>query len=542
MEILNVKNLSFKYPMNELNTLKNVSFSLEKGDFAVLCGQTGSGKTTLLRTLKPSLCPRGEKSGEIIFENNSLFDAEKSVEFKIGFVMQNPEQQIVTDKVYHELAFALENKNTPKNEIGRRIAETAQFFGIADLFDENTHVLSGGQKQILNLAAVSVMQPDLIILDEPTAQLDPVAAVDFITVLKKLNTEMGITVLISEHRLEELLGIANKLIVLENGEIKVCDEVKKAVKDLSPEDRIIEYMPAPVRLFKSVKSESECPLNVNDGKSFIENNFKNEINTFPVEEKPKSKDKAVELKNVFFRYSKESPDVLCDLSLTVYKNEIFSVLGSNGSGKTTALNCISGLLKPYSGKIKIFNKKIREYKNNSLYINCLSMMPQDIGTVFLKNTVREELEEVGALKNDLPFDLSCLYDRHPYDISGGEQQLLALAKALSSKPELLILDEPTKGLDNCFKKQFASVLESLKENGVTVVIVTHDVEFASDVSDRCAFLFRGRVVSEEASHKFFESNSFYTTPASRMTRGYYDRVISVEEAVEMIIKNGGERV
>ncbi len=539
MEILNVENLTFSYPLNEHNTLSSVSFSLEKGDFAVLCGQTGSGKTTLLRMLKPSLCPRGERSGKVSFYGTDLYE-NKTNEKKIGFVMQNPEQQIVTDKVYHELAFALENQNLPNNEISRRIAEAAQFFGIFDIFEENTDILSGGQKQLLNLASVSVMQPDLLILDEPTAQLDPVAAAEFMTVLKKLNTEMGITVLISEHRLDDLLSLCNKLIVVDSVEITVCDETSNAIRNINKDDKIIEYMPATVRLYKSVKTDSDCPLTVNDGRRFLERNFSNGIREYKTDETVSVGNKAVEINDLYFRYSKDESDVLSGLNLTVYENEIFSILGANGSGKTTALSCIAGLIKPYSGKVKVFGKKVSEYKNNSLYINCVTLLPQDIGTVFLKNTVKEELDEVKATLDGFPFDLSGLLDRHPYDLSGGEQQLVALAKVLASKPKILILDEPTKGLDNCFKKIYASVLKQLKNDGVTIIAVTHDVEFAAMISDRCAFLFRGRAVSVDNTHSFFTKNSFYTTCADRMARGFYDGVVSVEEIVEMIGLNGGE--
>lgn len=541
MEILNVKNMSFKYPLNEKNTLEDVCLSLDKGDFALLCGQTGSGKTTLLRALKPSLCLRGELGGEITFLGFSLYENRKENEKKIGFVMQNPEQQIVTDKVYHELAFALENMNIPKNEINRRISETAQFFGISDLFEENTHILSGGQKQLLNLAAVSVMQPDLLILDEPTAQLDPIAAVEFITVLKKLNTEMGTTVLISEHRTDELMSLCNKLFVLEDGRITVSGKPSQAVMDIKKNDKILEYMPSTVRLFKSVKSECECPLTVNEGKRFLEAEFKNDIGTYKKESAVSSREKAIEVKDVFFKYSKQGKDVLNGLSFSVGEGEIYSILGANGSGKTTALNCIAGLIKPYSGKIRVFNKRISDYKNNSLYINCISVLPQDIGTVFLKNTVREELKEVNASFDMIPYDLSYLADTHPYDLSGGEQQLVALIKVLSKKPRILVLDEPTKGLDNSFKRIYGSVLKQLKKDGVTVIVVTHDTEFAAEVSDRCAFLFRGRVVSEDFVHTFFTKNSFYTTPASRMAKGFYDGVVTVDEIVEMIVRNGGER-
>jgi energy-coupling factor transport system ATP-binding protein len=540
MEILSVKNLTFKYPLCESNTLSSVSFSLEKGDFAVLCGPTGSGKTTLLRLLKPALSPNGSRSGEVLFDSLDIYDNDGFCESKIGFVMQNPEQQIVTDKVWHELAFALENKNLSKSEINRRIAEAAQFFSLTDLFEADTDTLSGGQKQLLNLASVAVMQPELIILDEPTAQLDPVASSEFITVLKKLNDELGITVLISEHSLDELLPVSKKLIVLGDGEITSFGQTAETVGTLDKSTKATELMPSSVRLFSHLSAGGKCPLTVNESRAFLQSNYKNDIKALQEKQIDRSDNKAVEFKNVSFRFTKNGCDILCDLSFDVSENEIFCILGANGSGKTTALRCAAGFLKPYTGKISIFGKRVNEYRNNSLFDGCISVVPQDIGTVFLRNTVREELQDAYSDGESLPFDIDYLSDRHPYDISGGEQQLVALAKALAAKPRLLILDEPTKGLDNISKKTYADVISKLKQRGVTVIIVTHDVEFASGIADRCMFMFRGRNVSCESPREFFKKNEYYTSAANRISRGFYDGALTVEDILELIRLNGGE--
>jgi len=536
MEILNVKNLNLTYPECENNALCDICFSLEKGDFAVLCGKTGSGKTSLLRMLKPSLSPRGDKSGEIIFENENIYDEDFGSDLKIGFVMQNPDQQIVTDKVWHELAFALENQNLKKDEIGIRIAEAAQFFGLTELFDKRTDSLSGGQKQLLNLASVAVMKPDLLILDEPTAQLDPVSAAEFITVLTKLNSEMGITVLISEHRLDELLSLSTKLILMDSGKVVFSLPTREALKRISDENDIQSLFPVCVRLYSRFPVGEKIPLTVNEAKSFVSNNFKNTIKDYDFENEAKNERKALEFDNVSFRYTKNSEDVLEKFSLSVFENEIFCILGANGSGKTTAMNIAAGLIKPYEGNVKVFGKRIKDYRNNSLYINCLSLLPQDVQTVFLRNTVKEELDDCKSVCS-FPFDLSYLLDRHPYDISGGEQQLLALAKVLSNDPKLIILDEPTKGLDGNAKERLIKIIKELKKCGKTVLIVTHDVDFAAEIADRCAFLFNGKTVSADFAHRFFENNSFYTGTVNRIASGFYNNVIKFDELCEMIVKN-----
>lgn len=539
MEILAVENLSFSYPLCREKALDGISLKVEKGDFLAVCGATGSGKSTFLRMLKRELTPHGELSGEVRYSGvlTAQLD-DKTSASKIGFVMQRPEQQIVTDKVWHEMSFGLENMNMPTDVIRRRVSEMACYFGIENWFEKSVSELSGGQKQLLNLASVMVMQPDVLLLDEPTAQLDPIAASDFITTLAKLNRELSLTVILVEHRLEDVLPVANKLLALENGRILEYDETRRAVTRLRGNAAMLEGLPAAVRLYSRFDTDAPCPLTVREGRRFIENNFKNTVSSLNDEEYSHSPAPALEFSEVFFRYSRELPDVLRGLKFSVYENEIFCILGGNGSGKTTALCAAAGLNRIYSGNIKVFGKKLKEYKNQELYKSCLSLLPQDAQTVFLRNTVREELEDAKADAEELPYDLAPLMERHPYDLSGGQQQLVALAKVLATKPKLLLLDEPTKGIDAYAKRGITEVLKRLKASGMTIVCVTHDVEFAAECADRCAMFFRGEITSCGTPREFFAGNSFYTTAANRMTRGFYDGIVTVEDAEKLCGLNG----
>lgn len=542
MEILKIENLSFTYPLCAAKALDGVSFSVDRGDFVAVCGATGSGKSTLLRMLKRELTPMGEVSGTVSFRGVPLSElSERDSAVKIGFVMQRPEQQIVTDKVWHELAFGLENMGVETDTIRRRVSEMACYFGIEDWFEKDVSELSGGQKQLLNLASVMVMQPEILLLDEPTSQLDPIAAGDFIATVAKLNRELSLTVIMIEHRLEDVIPVAGKLLALAEGRVFAFGETRQTVALLRREPDLLDDMPAAVRLYSRFDTELPCPLDVREGRNFIETAFENRIRKVQSEEYKHSDKKALEFSEVWFRYEKELPDVLRGLSFSVWEHEIFCILGGNGSGKSTALAVASGLEKAYAGKIQIFGQKIKDYKNQSLYRSCLALLPQDVQTVFLRNTVKEELEDAGAVAAELPYDLSTLSEKHPYDLSGGQQQLVALAKVLAAKPRLLLLDEPTKGLDAHTRNGFIDVLKKLKASGVTIVCVTHDVEFAALCADRCAMFFRGEITSCGVPRQFFAGNSFYTTAANRMTRGYYDAVSTVEDAEALCRANERRR-
>ena len=535
MEILEVKNLKFLYPTRMQPTLREVSFTVKAGEFVVLCGDTGSGKTTLLRLLKKELSPRGIINGEILFDGCKIENVDSE---RIGYVMQQPDEQIVTDKVYSELAFGLENMGVSQSVIASRIAEISSYFGIEDWYDRDVFTLSGGQKQLLNLAAIMVMSPDILILDEPTSQLDPISTSNFFDVLKKLNNDFSTTIIIVEHRLEELMQMCDRMLIMSGGRIVENGEPRTVVAKLNKKSKLQLSIPTAARLYHTLYDDGECPLTVREGRRFIESNYRNDILFLEDENYIHSDKKALEFKDVYFRYERTLPDVLNGLNLTVYENEIFCILGGNGSGKTTALSCASGVLKIYSGQIRVFGKKLKAYDGQSLYHNCLTLLPQDVQSVFLHNTVREELKEVNIDIVELPFDLYHLLDIHPFDLSGGEQQLVALIKILASNPQMILMDEPTKGLDPVKKHDFIEFLKKLRSDNITLIIVTHDVEFAAMCADRCALFFRGDIVSVGTPREFFSGNSFYTTAASRMTKGYYQNTVTIEDIVELCLKNG----
>lgn len=544
MEILQIKNLSFTYPKANQKALDSINISVKKGEFVLVCGASGCGKTTLLRLLKNEIAPFGEKHGEIIYNGTSLesLDKRKSA-CEIGFVGQNPDEQIVTDKVWHELAFGLENAGVEQSVIRRRVGEMANFFGIHNWYHSKTDELSGGQKQLLNLASVMVMQPKILLLDEPTSQLDPIAAADFISTLRKLNREFGLTVILVEHRLEEVFPIVDRVVTMENGGVLFCDTPREVSKKMKGHP-LEAGLPGAVRIFNRLDISAECPLTVREGKLFLEEHFSDKSGRVVDKESLAPRETILEAKGLRFRYEKKLPDVINELELKVGRGEILSVLGGNGSGKTTMLNILAGLDKPYKGKVKLNGKKISEYKGGSLYRHSLAVLPQNPKTVFLKDRVYEDfcemLEVMGVPDSEHKsrintaasrFGVEKLLDKHPYDLSGGEQQKCALCKLLLTEPQILLLDEPTKGFDAASKLILSDLLFDLRKEGRTVLIVTHDVEFAASVSDRCALFFDGKIISEGTPNSFFSENNFYTTAASRISRELFTGAVLCEDVV-----------
>lgn len=530
MELLKVENLTFSYN-NRPPILKNVSFKVNTGEFVVICGETGCGKTTLLRLLKRELKPNGHFDGKIYYKGISQNELKDEVSIcEIGFVMQNPDSQIITDKVWHELAFGLESLGTDDSAIKHRIAEISCYFGIEDLIGKNIAELSGGQKQLLNLASVIAMQPKLLILDEPTAQLDPITRSTFLDTLKKINRDLSVAVIIVEHCLDGLLEMCDRMIVMQNGSILYNDAPRNVCRAIDRNLAVFDTMPSPVKILSRFCQEGDlCPLTSKEAVEFIENNIT--ITPAQITAVQKSSNTVFEFKDIWFKYEASGKEILKGLSLNLYENEILFVLGGNGAGKTTLLNIASGLYAGYGGKVKLFGKKLKTYKNQTLYKNNLALLPQDITTVFVKDTVQEDLDMVGAEAHAYELDVSHLLNRHPYDLSGGERQLCALIKVLASKPKILLLDEPTKGIDAGLKHKMANILVSLKSQGLSVMIVSHDTEFAAMCADRCALLFNGEIVAEDEPHGFFSRNSFYTTPTNKIMRSFDSRIITTEEAV-----------
>lgn len=537
MEVYRIKDLSFTYPLRDREALSNISLNINSGEFVVICGKSGSGKSTFIRQLKTVLTPHGKKKGEVLYCGQPLKGTPHYTQVsEIGYVFQNPDNQIVTDKVWHELAFGLESLGYDNSTIRLRVAEMASFFGIHNWFYKNVSELSGGEKQILNLAGVMVMQPKVLILDEPASQLDPIAASDFIDTIKKINRELGTTIIMTEHRLEDIMPIADRLIVMDGGRV-ICDGLpeKVGLELKGTNHPMFNAMTSAMRIYAGAENGSLCPVTVNQGKRWIEPFMKDRtVNSDALEKRESAlkKEPVVKLKNIWFRYEKNLPDVIKNLTLDIGKGEFYCILGGNGTGKTTTLSIINGIQKPYRGKVLMKD----ELKKR------IAMLPQSPQTLFVKKTVEEDLFEMLA-KTDIGekdkritemaemMELKELLLAHPYDLSGGEQQRAAMAKVLLTEPEILLLDEPTKGLDNFFKDKLAGIIKILISKGITVVMVSHDIEFCAKHGDRCALMFDGSIITSSNAREFFSGNSFYTTAANRIARNICPMAVTVEDVI-----------
>jgi energy-coupling factor transporter ATP-binding protein EcfA2 len=554
VETFKIEDLSFYYPLKEQAALSRVNLTIGYGEFVVVCGQTGCGKSTLLKNLKTILRPHGKKEGQVYFYGRALESVELREQVKrIGFVLQNPDNQIVTDKVWHELAFGLENLGYDTRTIRLRVAEMASFFGIQEWFMKNVSELSGGQKQLLNLASVMAMQPDVLILDEPTSQLDPIAAVDFLETLQKINREIGTAVIISEHRLEDVLTMADRVLVLDKGSLIADDTPRDVGKILSKINHpMLAAMPTSMQIFNEVSNDGNFPITVREGRSWLTELFKDRtLKNVRVEDdldENKNDKPIIKMKDVWFRYSREGKDVIKGLSMEVLPGQIYSIVGGNATGKSTALKLIGGILKPYRGRVEIGGKKITKHVDKYKFNRKIGILPQNPEALFVEKTVKDDLAEV---LDDLSMeerkkrlheiyellDITELLDSHPFDLSGGEQQRVALAKVLLLDPEILLLDEPTKGIDSFFKHKLALVLEKLKNKGTTIVLVTHDIEFCAKYSDICSMFFNGSIVTTNSPNKFFSGNSFYTTAANRMSRHIFENAVTTKDVIALCQEN-----
>ena len=556
METYRIKNLNFTYPQTDKKALEDINIIIDSGDFVTICGKSGSGKSTLIRHLKTLLTPHGKREGEIFFWGELLDEVDHPTQVsKIGYVLQSPDNQIVTDKVWHELAFGLESLGYDSSTIRLRVAEMASFFGIQTWFHKNVSELSGGQKQILNLAAIMAMQPSVLILDEPTSQLDPIAASEFLETIKKINRELGTTIVITEHRLEEVIPMSDRLVVMDEGRIIADDAPKEVGVKLSKlKHPMFSSMTSAMQIYAGVEEcgYSSCPVTVNEGRKWVDaymgtGAINKNIATIKNTNK---KDIVIKLNEVWFKYDKNLPNTIKDLSLEVKEGELYCIVGGNGTGKTTTLSIISGMRNPYRGKVFINGKDISKISNKDKFENNLGVLPQNPQSLFVKKTVELDLyemlsdtklskeEKTEKVKKIAEItELDDLLSMHPYDLSGGEQQRAALAKVLLLEPKILLLDEPTKGLDNFFKEKLAAILKSLTSQGVTIVMVSHDIEFCAKYGDTCAMVFDGSIISSNTTKEFFSGNSFYTTAANRMARHICSEVVTIEDVIELCKAN-----
>ncbi len=599
--IIQIRDLTFAYAAGDEPVLSDINIDIGSGEFVIIMGSSGSGKTTLLKMLKRNMIPAGRYSGRVYIygkESDKLTDRENAA--GIGYVSQDPDNQIVTDKVWHELAFGLENLGMDNVTIRKKVAEMSEYFGITGWYDREVSKLSGGQKQILNLASVMVMQPGILLLDEPTANLDPLAAIRFLDVVKRINQELGVTVVMVEHNLEHIYADADRIIAIDKGRVAANSSPKKAAADIiTAGSFLIEGLPVASRLYSGYNKKNgnsvvsynnvnidsnnkdnhilsdEIPLTVKEGRRWYVNykkvygkditKDKDKINNFAgksiINDKVIKKDVLEEdnitgnknkkrigfikknnlenkssrkntdnientvcqLKNVSYSYNKKLPYIIDGVDVSFKEGRITAILGGNGAGKSTMLKLIAGIIEPVRGKI-ISNKRI-------------IMLPQDPKAVFTEVSVEEELAEVlmdkgNGIYNNMPmedkreiveqiieeFGLNDIRKNNPYDISGGQQEKLAIAKVLLLKPEVLLLDEPTNGLDPYFKKTLGKLLKKINADGVTIIIVSHDLEFVDSFCDDVIMLFDRKVAAQDSTHKFLRDNMFYTTNYYRIIK------------------------
>ncbi|WP_026907085.1 ABC transporter ATP-binding protein [Paucisalibacillus globulus] len=549
MEIFKIKDLSFKYPDTEEKALNHLSLTIYAGEFVVICGPSGCGKSTLLRLMKKDLSPFGDTSGDILYVGKSLNDwDEKTLVEDIGFLFQDPDNQIIMEDVLQEIVFGLENIGCSNVEMRKRVAELVHTFGYEQLLDKKVSELSGGQKQILNLLSILLLKPKVLLLDEPTSQLDPIAAKDLLLILERLNTELGITIILVEHRLEELFDLADRVMMMDKGDIACNGTSREVIHAIhqQQDQRFLLYLPAVSLLYleKSLDTSMEgIPLNVKHCKAWMSSvSSKISSNVMVSEQKAISNERPIiELKDVFYQFNKDLPMVLRDLNIQVNTGDFHAIIGGNGSGKTTLLKVCLGILKPQRGTVRIFGKKYSKKLGLELYKK-IAYIPQNPLTFFVQDSIEKEMYHIAQERNIKNPELiitkrlqqlgiNHLRKKHPYDCSGGEIQKAALACMLMEEPEILFIDEPTKGLDPISKQQLAKILNQLHLDGITIIMVTHDIEFAAQHATTCAMMFNGNITVEASPEKLFKGNYFYTTTMNRVTQNSdFPEVLTLEEA------------
>ncbi len=589
--LLSVENVTFRYPKASADALREVSLTVDDGEWAIVCGLSGCGKSTLLRLIKRELAPYGDFRGAVRFEGTDISPRSSSAEAEqatktagtkalrnadpalarrcaegIGLVLQDPEAQIVTDTVWHELAFGLENLGLPSDTIRRRVAEMASFFGIESWYHRHTYELSGGQKQLLNLASALVMNPRLLLLDEPTAQLDPIAAADFRNVLQRVNRDLGVAILMAEHRLEDVLTCADRIFLMDDASVCFRGTPAELVSYMGAREHpMTAALPAAARIALALTGHSSenapfIPLTVRDGRSTLRAHLTDmeaasddpaaAENASAGTDAPESPSEAVLVaKDVRFRYERNLPDVLSGATLSLHAGEHYCLLGGNGSGKTTLLSLLAGLTAPYAGTVRLFGKKLSSYAPGTLYRGNIALLPQQPRDVFTEKTIREDLQgafrriagdgtdadaaaEASMERLCERFRISKILDSHPYDVSGGEIQKAALVKVLAANPKVLLLDEPIKGIDVRGRAELADLLAELRGEGLAVLSVTHDAEWAAEHATRCGLLFDGEVISEDTPKAFFDANAFYTTAANRIARGLLPGAVTCDDVID----------
>ena len=604
MALIEFKDFSFAYlnsdgTESKTKSLENINLEINYGDFVLLCGPSGCGKTTLLTNLKKELMPAGRRSGEIRFNGTRIEDLDDiSSACDIGYLFQNPDSQIVTDTVIQEIAFPLENIGLPTEEIRNRISEIVAFFGINDILHKNVNELSGGQKQLVNLCSLLVLRPEVLLLDEPMSQLDPIASYEFLSIVRRLNEEFSITVIMSEHKADSIFPFIDKAVFIKNGMIEFEDNAHNICSEVIDDEIFENYLPVVTKIYNSLSVEYpsliklNTPLSIREGRRCLgtihddlikisvgadESSISGSSNLHHTNKKYNSGEKSgimdklplnrnknalIQMKGIYFAYEKENL-ILKNVDFDLNRGEFVSLIGGNGVGKSTFLQLLVGILKPIKGKVKykkginlayvhqnpmihfskdnvkeeflesiiesnLFNRSNAVF-NREAYEKLLKMGNEEFVESDILNSL--EFDSIKFKFKELIefFDICDLMDKHPYDCSGGEQQKIVIVKALLQNADVLILDEPTKGLDPISSKTLSHILNSLRDNGLTILMTSHDLDFVANNCKRCLMLFDKNIQIDDDPKVIFAENNFYTTFTNRMVKEYIPDVVTLND-------------
>ena len=604
MALIEFNNFSFAY-MNsdgtesEVKSLDSINLEIDYGDFVLLCGPSGCGKTTLLTNLKKELMPAGRRSGEIKFNGKRIIDMDEiSSACDIGYLFQNPDSQIVTDTVIQEIAFPLENIGLPTEEIRNRISEIVAFFGINDILHKNVNELSGGQKQLVNLCSLLVLRPQVLLLDEPMSQLDPIASYEFLSIVRRLNEEFSITVIMSEHKADSIFPFIDKAVFLKEGKIEFVDNAHNICSEVIDDEIFENYLPAVTKIYNSLSVrypsliKLNTPLSIREGRrclntihddlikisdSDANSDNLDSVSLHHINKKYHSQEKSgildrislggnknalINMNGIYFAYEKGKL-ILKNVDFELEKGDFVSLIGGNGVGKSTFLQLLVGILKPIKGKVK-YKKGIKlayVHQNPMIHFSKDNVKEEFLESILESNLLnnsdvsfnKESYEKLLKMSNEEFiesdvlnglefdsiefkfkeliefFDICDLIDKHPYDCSGGEQQKIVIVKALLQNADVLVLDEPTKGLDPISSKNLANILNSLRDNGITILMTSHDLDFVANNCKRCLMLFDKDIQIDDDPKVIFAENNFYTTFVNRMVKDYVPEIVTLDD-------------
>ncbi|NPV43493.1 MAG: ATP-binding cassette domain-containing protein [Firmicutes bacterium] len=520
MEIFRIQNLTYYYPGEEEPALEDIELSIKEGEFVLLLGRSGSGKSTLGRVFS-GIVPEfygGRIRGNI------------KRKAEAGIVFQDPEKQLLMDKVEREIAFGPENLGVEHGLMRKRVMEALNFLGIWDIRDKKTYELSGGQKQKIVIGATISMGYRFLVLDEPTSQLDPAAAEEILNILKKLNEDLGYTIILIEQRIDRCFYLADRVLFLEKGKLVFDGPVQGFISWNDPLKK--EFLPSVSTFFLNLGSKN-IPLTIKEGRRKLEElkliYLKNPKKTGSRSRENPCSEKAVEIRDIYFTYE-NGKEALKGINLTVFKKEILGIMGGNGGGKSTLLKTISGLLKPAKGKLSV--------KGDVGYLS------QDPNDYLFNDTVYEELRftldskkirDYSRIEKTLKeLNIFEYKDKNPRDLSSGEKQRAALASILVMEPEILLLDEPTRGLDRELKDKLKTMILKFREKGKTVILVTHDVEFVGKLCDRVCLMFDGQIAQVGSKYDVLTSGIYYSTQMNKLFSGYAEEILTLEDALGCI--------